>query len=60
MGLVHSQIDALLDDLWDLPLALESDRWGEWEANHPPLIDAGLGGDFPDGFEVLSRMKNYP
>ncbi len=55
MGLVHSHIDALLDDLWDLPLTLGSDAFDEWEAYHPMLVDTGLGDDFPDGFEEFLR-----
>jgi hypothetical protein len=49
-NLHHSEIDAFLDDLWEFPL-ITSERWDEWEKNHPPLVETALGNAWPIGFE---------
>jgi hypothetical protein len=50
--LKHSEIDQFLDDLWEFPL-IRSDRWSQWERNHPELVHTALGGDWPPGFTSI-------
>ena len=46
----HPSIGALLNDLWEVPV-IDSQRWDDWENNHPPRVQTALGDDWPEHFE---------
>jgi hypothetical protein len=47
--LAHPAISSFLDDLWEFPV-IDSERWNEWESNHPELVLAALGDKWPQAF----------
>src|SRR4051812_36776854 len=52
--LVHPEIAAYLDHVWRfIGTSLAGDEFGQWEADAPPLVDAGLGGEYPPDFEAF-------
>jgi len=36
------------------------EAFGEWESNQSPLVDTGLGGDYPPGFEAFLAARGVP
>ncbi|MCA9107488.1 MAG: hypothetical protein KDA83_18880 [Planctomycetales bacterium] len=57
--LKHTEIDAFLDDMWGLPLAITSpEAFTAWEEKHPHLVEVGLGDEFSDEFQAVLRHKN--
>ena len=60
--LTHPEVDALLDDLWELPPAIASpEGFTSWENGHPHLINVGLGDPFSDEFQyALHNVQITP
>ena len=55
-NLRHPLIDSFLDDLWEFPV-VGSERWDDWENNHPELVGTGLGDPWPTGFEAFLNAQ---
>ncbi len=60
-GLDHPEVAAYLEHLWRL-VALFGPDWDvpAWPAGQPPLVDAGLGGDYPPGFREFLADRGLP
>jgi hypothetical protein len=60
-GLAHPEITAYLDHLWRfLGLPETGEGFLAWEADRPPLIEAGLGYEYPPGFEAFLGARGVP
>jgi hypothetical protein len=60
-GLAHPEVVAYLEYLWrfiNLPGTPEAFR--QWEADQPPLIQTGLGWEYPPGFGALLTTRGVP
>lgn len=60
-GLAHPEVAAYLTYLWrfiGLPNSPGSFR--QWEADRPPLVGTGLGGEYPPNFEALLAERGVP
>jgi hypothetical protein len=57
----HPEVAAYLDYLWrfiSLPGSVEA--FGQWTADEPPLVGAGLGWEYPPGFEAFLAARGVP
>ncbi len=60
-GLAHPEIVGYLEYLWRfIGLPGTPEAFGQWEAGWPPLIETGLGWDYPPGFESLLASRGVP
>ena len=59
--LAHPEIAAYLEYLWRfIGLPGTPEAFGQWTADEPLLMDAGLGGEYPPGFESLLEARAVP
>jgi hypothetical protein len=57
-GLDHPDIAAYLDYLWRfIGMPGSAEAFGQWTADEPPLVEAGLGGEYPPGFEAFLAAR---
>jgi hypothetical protein len=59
-GLDHPAIPAFADYLWRFIGLQNPEAFGIWESERPPLVDAGLGWEYPPGFEELLASRGVP
>jgi hypothetical protein len=48
----HPEIDLFVEHLWEF-ISLPAGGFESWVKREPPLTDAGLGDDFPQGFDSV-------
>ena len=59
--LEHPEIEAFKDHLWwFVGTAVDEDSFDGWLEREPPLVEVGLGDDYPDGFETLLASRVVP
>lgn len=53
-GLHHPEIAAYLDYLWRfIGMPTTTEEFARWQEDEPPLVRAGLGWEYPPGFETF-------
>jgi hypothetical protein len=52
-GIDHPELDRYIEHMWGFAaLPGGGEGFEEWEFSHPALVDAGLGYEYPEGFEA--------
>ncbi len=60
-GLRHPEVAAYLDYLWwFVGLSGSTEAFGEWSGAEVPLVGAGLGYEYPPGFEAFLAARGVP
>jgi hypothetical protein len=60
-GLAHPEIAAYLQYLWRfVGMPGSPEAFGQWEADQPPLVDVGLGWEYPPGFDTILAARGVP
>lgn len=60
-GLAHPELVAYLEHLWRfIALPDSPEAVGQWDADPPPLIETGLGWEYPPGFLSLLAARGVP
>jgi len=57
VGLETNSIHEFLSYMWEWPLMMTPERFGEWEGKRTTLVDSGLGGAMPADIEPSLREK---
>src|SRR4051794_7546304 len=57
-GLVHPEIAAYLGHMWrSLAVGNAGEGFDEWVSGETPLVPAGLGDEYPPGFEEVLTAR---
>jgi hypothetical protein len=60
-GLAHPEVAAYINSLWGfIRLPGSTEAFVAWESSQPPLVDAGLGYEYPPGFEAFLESRGVP
>jgi hypothetical protein len=59
-GLDHPELQTFVDSLWRSIGPIGPEEVKKWEAEQPPLVGAGLGWEYPSGFEEYLDSHEVP
>ncbi|MBI1915264.1 MAG: hypothetical protein HYS12_11075 [Planctomycetes bacterium] len=58
-GLDHPELSSFVEHLWAY-MQVRGDTFEAWYSRRPPLVEAGMGWDYPDGFKDYLASRGVP
>jgi hypothetical protein len=56
----HPDVESFVEHLWRFMGLKGGEDFERWEFGRPPLIDAGMGWEYPPGFEAFLAARGIP